>query len=159
MAEDKKPVIKKIVRLARVDLKGEKKIVEALKGIKGVSYMLSNAIVQTLGLDPETPVGALSPKQLDAIKGVLDNPQSVNIPSWLLNRRFDPESGEDKHLYGPDIDLQLRFDIKRMQANKSYKGFRHAVGLKVRGQKTKAHPRKGRALGVKKKKVKSGGKK
>ena len=150
--EDKQPELKKIIRLAKVDLQGEDKIINALRNIKGISFMFSNALLQALNINPETTVGSLTNDQLESIKKGLDNPSSIGLPDWILNRRFDPETGEYKHLYGPDIALQLRFDIKRMQSVKSYKGLRHAVGLKVRGQRTKSHPRKGSAMGVKKKK-------
>ena len=57
------------------------------------------------------------------------------------------------------MDLQNEFDIRRLKKIKSYKGIRHSLGQPVRGQRTKAHFRKGRAVGVKRVKVKSTGKK
>jgi len=42
-------------------------------------------------------------------------------------------------------------DIEQMKNIKSWKGYRHAYGLKVRGQRTKTTGRAGKALGVKKK--------
>jgi len=148
--------IKKIVRIAKVDLKGDKKLCIALTKIKGVSFMLNNAIINALKLNPDEQLGALSEVQLNKIKNVLENPSKYGIPSWLYNRRKDLMTGEDKHLIGVNIGLQVREDIKRMQATRSYRGFRHGVGLKVRGQRTRAHPRKGRALGVKRRKGKKG---
>jgi len=142
------PELKKIVRIAKVDIKGDRKLRVALTKIRGVGFMFSNAITKALDLDPDTQIGALSDGQLKKIVDVLENPAKYNIPSWLYNRRKDLLTGEDKHLVGVNIGLQVREDIKRMQATKSYKGFRHGAGLKVRGQRTKAHPRKGRALGV-----------
>ena len=43
-------------------------------------------------------------------------------------------------------------DIKQMKEMNSWRGYRHAYGLKVRGQRTKATGRKGKAVGVKVKK-------
>jgi small subunit ribosomal protein S13 len=42
-------------------------------------------------------------------------------------------------------------DIEKMKEIKSWRGYRHAYGLKVRGQRTKTTGRAGKALGVKKK--------
>jgi small subunit ribosomal protein S13 len=42
-------------------------------------------------------------------------------------------------------------DIDQMKEIKSWRGYRHAYGLKVRGQRTKTTGRSGKALGVKKK--------
>jgi len=52
------------------------------------------------------------------------------------------------------LKLRKEFDIKRLKKVKSYRGMRHAFGLPVRGQRTRSHFRKGRSVGVQKKKVK-----
>jgi small subunit ribosomal protein S13 len=44
-------------------------------------------------------------------------------------------------------------DIEQMKNIKSWRGYRHAYGLKVRGQRTKTTGRGGKALGVKKKEL------
>ena len=92
-------------------------------------------------------------QEIKKIAGFLKN---LSLPSWLLNRKKDFHSGEDKHLVTTDLDLQKEFDIRRMKKIKSYKGIRHAQGLPVRGQRTKAHFRKGKAIGVSKQKQKPG---
>ncbi|MDO8517486.1 MAG: 30S ribosomal protein S13, partial [Nanoarchaeota archaeon] len=73
---------------------------------------------------------------------------------FLVNRRKDYESGENKHLYGADLDLQKEFDIKKLKKMRAYKGIRHQLGQPVRGQRTKSHFRKEKkrkgAVGVKK---------
>ena len=93
-------------------------------------------------------------EEIDKLEDAIKNPSKNNIPSWLLNRRADPETNEDKHVITSDLRLQTEFDIKRLKKIKSYKGLRHAVGLPVRGQKTKSNFRKnkGKAMGVKRKK-------
>ena len=77
------------------------------------------------------------------------------LPAWMLNRRKDYESGEDKHVINAELKLSREFDIKRLQLIKSYRGLRHAWGLPVRGQKTRSNFRKGSAIGVKKSKQKT----
>jgi small subunit ribosomal protein S13 len=46
------------------------------------------------------------------------------------------------------LDLSRDFDIRRMKKIRSYKGWRHATGQPVRGQRTKSHFRHGGAIGV-----------
>ena len=54
------------------------------------------------------------------------------------------------------MDLAREFDIRRMKKVRSYKGIRHLQGQPVRGQRTRAHFRKGRSVGVTRAKVKPG---
>ncbi len=145
--------VKRIVRLAKIDISGERKLRVALTKVKGVGFMFGNALLNVLGLNPDEKLGLLTDAQLKALSDAIEHPEKYNIPHWMYNRRKDVVTGEDKHLVGVEIGLQLREDIKRMQGVKSYKGYRHGAGLKVRGQKTKSHPRKGRALGVTRKKL------
>ena len=65
----------------------------------------------------------------------------------------DPETGKDVHLTGSDLDLSVKRDIDLMKEIRSWKGERHARGLKVRGQRTKTTARRGRSIGVSKKRV------
>ena len=73
-----------------------------------------------------------------------------------MNRRKDEETGESKHLLTTDLEMARDFDIRKMKKIKSYKGWRHAMGQPVRGQRTKSHFRKGTAMGVIKAKAKPG---
>ena len=66
----------------------------------------------------------------------------------MLNRRKDPQTGRDLHLLASDLTLAQREDIDIMKETRSWKGERHARGLKVRGQRTKTTARKGRSVGV-----------
>jgi len=65
-----------------------------------------------------------------------------------MNRRKDRTTGEDFHLIGPDLALQKKEDITFMQNIRTWKGIRHSLGLKVRGQRTKTTGRTGRSVGV-----------
>jgi small subunit ribosomal protein S13 len=69
----------------------------------------------------------------------------------MFNRRKDLETGRDEHLIGPDLVLRNKADIDFMRDIRTWKGVRHSLGLKVRGQRTKTTGRKGRAVGVRKK--------
>jgi small subunit ribosomal protein S13 len=66
----------------------------------------------------------------------------------MLNRQKDPMTGDDLHLLASDLDLRIKDDIDLMRETRSWKGERHARGLKVRGQRTKTTGRTGRSVGV-----------
>jgi len=57
------------------------------------------------------------------------------------------------HMSGVDMKVSEKFDIKAMIDKKSYKGVRHMLGLPVRGQRTKSSFRKGKTVGVVRKKM------
>lgn len=153
---------KTLVRIADTDIPGETNIYHGLTYIKGVSWSTSNAICNALNLDKKQKVSSLSASNISKINNFLKNP---SIPKFLLNRRFDRDTGEDKHLITTDLDLRKDFDIRHLRKIRSYKGVRHASGLPVRGQRTRSHFRKGRSLGVQRSKArpqaapKEGGKK
>ncbi len=140
-----------IVRLHGTNLDGTKLLPYALCDIKGVGIRLARTIVKRLGLDSEERLGALSDADIRRIDEVLEAPSSSGVPSWMLNRRKDSLSGEDAHMLSSDLDLRLKEDIDLMRETRSWKGERHARGLKVRGQKTKTTARKGRSIGVSRK--------
>lgn len=140
--------MKKIVRIRKVDLPGDKKVGSVICKIKGINFMTSNALLHSLNIDKHALLGDLSDSDVEHLKTAIDNPSVINMPKWLLNRRNDLDTGVDMHLTGMDLPLKVREDVKVMQETRSYKGFRHGAGLKVRGQRTKAHPRKGSAVGV-----------
>jgi len=71
----------------------------------------------------------------------------------MFNRRKDTQTGRDLHLLASDLTLREREDIDLMRETRSWKGERHSLGLKVRGQRTKTTARKGRSVGVSRKRV------
>ncbi len=144
-----------IIRFAGTDINGTQPAIYALTNIKGVGIKLANAIVEKSGINPGTRMGFLSSSEVEKIEDILQNPLQYGIPKWLLNRRKDRETGKDLHLLGSDLVLQTKNDIEDMKKIRSWKGFRHSYGLKVRGQRTRTTGRKGKAIGVKKKQVRS----
>jgi len=140
----------RIVRILSKDIEGKMKLYPGLTKIKGVSWAMSNAVCKILGIDKSKKIGELSEKEIKDISEFLKNPK---VPVFLVNRRFDFETGEDRHLIGIDLDLRKDFDIKRLKNIRSYRGLRHQIGLPSRGQRTKAHFRKNKSksVGIKKK--------
>lgn len=143
-----------IVRIAGVDIEGELPLVFGLTKIKGVGPRLARACTIKLGLDPRTKVGYLSDEDVERIESFLMEPLRFGIPAWMVNRRKDYESGLDRHLIGSDLILAARQDIEREIRIRSWRGVRHSLGLKVRGQRTHTTGRVGPVVGVVKGKAK-----
>lgn len=146
--------IKQIVRILNADLDGSKPLYSSLTKIKGISFMLANAICSTININKAKKVGELTQAEIDKITIVMKNPEKFNIPPWLLNRRNDYETSENKHITGTDLKFRTDQDIKYLRKIKSYKGIRHSMGLPVRGQRTRSNFRRGKTVGVKKKGLK-----
>jgi len=142
-----------IVRLHGSNLDGTKLLPYALCDLKGVGIRVSKTMIKKLGLDPSLRLGTLSEADVRRLEEILENPASGGIPNWMLNRRKDLETGKDVHLLGSDLTLRVRDDIDLMKETRSWKGNRHARGLKVRGQRTKTAARKGRSVGVSRSRV------
>lgn len=143
----------RLVRILSKDIEGKLNVYVGLTKIKGISWSLANAICKVLNLDKRKKIGSLSKEEIEKISMFVKKP---TIPTYILNRKMDVETGEDKHLIGNDLDLQKELDIGRLRKIKSYRGIRHIAGLPLRGQRTKSHFRKNKRKGVGiKKKVKS----
>jgi len=157
MAEQKAPQkdYKHIIRVANTDLDGATPLYHALNKIKGVSFMFANAVCHFSKIDPKKKAGHLTDDEVATLNEIIGDPLSHGFPEWMLNRRKDYETGDEKHLLGADLRWQIENDLKQMKKMKSYRGVRHMSKLPVRGQKTKNNFRKktgGKsALGVKRK--------
>jgi small subunit ribosomal protein S13 len=138
-------------RIIDTDVDGTLKTSYALSKIKGISLNLANAILTKVGISSEKRAGFLTEAEVEKIEEVIKDPAKNGIPGWLLNRRKELETGRDTHLISSDLVLKTKMDIEKMKEIKSWRGYRHAYGLKVRGQRTKTTGRAGKALGVKKK--------
>jgi small subunit ribosomal protein S13 len=135
------------------DVQGTLKTVYALTAIKGISMSLSNAILKKAGVNPDVRVGLLTETEINKIEEIIKEPTKYNLPTWLFNKRKNAETGKDTHLISADLVLRTKTDIDEAKAIRSWRGYRHAYGLKVRGQHTKTTGRAGKSLGVKKKTI------
>lgn len=147
-----------IVRVVNTDLDGRKHIVIGLRKIKGIGFQFANMACSILGISKKKKTGDLTDEEIKKIEDFIKNPRSYNISPWMLNRRKDYEDNQDRHLLLTDLSFVQDNDIKRLKKIKCFKGVRHTLGQPVRGQRTKAHFRrnKGKVLGVKRGKMKSG---
>ena len=146
---------KYIVRIAATDIDGNKPTKYALMQIKGIGYMVANAIVNYTGVDGRERIGKLSEEDIEKISNAISNLNEW-LPPWMRNRRKDLFTGEDKHLIGSEIDLTKREDINLLKKIRAYRGIRHERGLPVRGQRTRSNKRSGLTVGVIRKKLRGG---
>jgi small subunit ribosomal protein S13 len=140
-----------IVRIMGSDAAGTLKIAYALTEIKGIGLNLSSAILKKANVNPDARVGLVTEAEISRIEEVIKDPAKFGLPIWLMNRRKDAETGKDGHLITAELVLRTKTDIDQAKEIRSWRGYRHAYGLKVRGQRTKTTGRAGKALGVKKK--------
>jgi len=146
-----------ILRIGDKDIEGHTPISHAISLVRGSSFMFANAICKVLKIDKEQKAGAVPSKELEKIEECLRNPSKYNIPSWLVNRQRDIEIGDDRHVISSDLDLTQKFDIRRLKKIRTFRGFRHSRGdkglkVKARGQRTRSTGRKGKTVGVVRKK-------
>jgi len=148
-----------ILRIMGSDVQGTLKTIYALTAVKGVSMSLANAVLKKAGVNPDLRVGFLTESEISKIEEIISDPTKYGLPTWLFNRRKNAETGKDTHMISADLVLRTKTDIDEQKEIRSWRGYRHAYGLKVRGQRTKTTGRAGKALGVKKKTLqqKSGG--
>ena len=139
-----------IVRILGADSAGTLKVFYALTEIKGVSSSLSNAVLKKAAVNPDLRVGFLTESDISKIEDIIKEPAKHGIPAWMFNRRKDSDTGKDVHLLAADLVLKTKTDIDQAKEIRSWRGYRHAYGLKVRGQRTNTTGRAGKALGVKK---------
>jgi len=130
----------KLVRILQKDIRGDKKVYRGICDIKGISWIISNAVCVLTGIDRNKKIQDLTPQEIEKIEKFVTNLHG--LPGFLLNRRNDRDDGTNKHVYGADLNLQVDFDIKRLRKIKAYRGIRHSLGQPSRGQRTKSHFRK-----------------
>jgi len=112
---------------------------------------MANAILKKANINPDLRAGFLTESDINKIEDVIQDPAQFGIPAWLFNRRKDSDNGKDLHMISADLALKTKTDVDEAKSIRSWRGYRHAYGLKVRGQRTKTTGRSGKSLGVKKK--------
>lgn len=144
---------KHIVRVGGTDIDGQESLIQGLTKIRGVGLRLSNTLIKHLDLDPDLRLGFISDSAISKIEKALKDPVAAGLPDWFVNRPRDRMSGKMLHLTGSDLDFAQRNDVDRLRRIKSWRGVRHSLGLKVRGQHTRTTGRGGVAVGVSRKKL------
>ena len=144
---------KHIVRVASADIDGQESLLQGLTRVKGIGLRMSKTIISKLELDPSARLGYVDDQTIASIEKIIRDPVAAGLPEWYVNRPRDRMSGKMLHLTGSDLDFAHRNDIDRLRRIKSWRGVRHSLGLKVRGQHTRTTGRGGMAVGVSRKKA------
>ncbi len=146
-----------IVRVSGKDIDGQENLLQGLTKVSGVGLRLSKAIIIKLSMDPSARLGYITDADISKIETIISDPVKAGLPYWYINRPRDRMSGRMLHLTGSDLDFAHRSDIERLRRIKSWRGLRHSLGLKVRGQHTRTTGRKGMAVGVSRSKISTRG--
>ncbi|MFW9938933.1 MAG: 30S ribosomal protein S13 [Candidatus Thorarchaeota archaeon] len=142
-------------RKLRTQVDGNAKVEYGLTQIRGIGRRLSQAIVKIAEVNPDMRIGAIPEKDLNKLEEIILNPIANGVPAWMVNRKKDLRTGENLHILGNQLEITVKRDVDRMKRIKSYKGVRHHLGLKVRGQRTKSTGRHGLVVGVLRRKLKT----
>ena len=120
-------------RVIGIDIPGNKRLEVALTYLFGIGRMLSNQIIEKLGLDKNMRAQSLTEDDIARINTIL-------------------QSG---YVVEGDLRRQIQNNIKRLIGINCYRGVRHRLGLPVRGQRTRtnARTRRGKRVTVANKKI------
>lgn len=154
--EGKEKKATQMVRIHATDIDGSKSLLTGVARVKGVGDSMANAILLKLNMDRKKKLVDLTDPEIATIEKAIDDPASLGIPKWMFNRRKDMDTGKDLHINTSDLTLTLKNDLDLLGETKSYRGLRHARGLKVRGQRTKSTGRGQSSVGVTRKKQQPG---
>jgi len=141
-----------IHRIMNTNIDGNRKVPFALTAIKGVGRRFAHLVCRKADVDIHKRAGELSDEEVEKLMNVMQNPRHYKIPDWFLNRQKDVKDGKYTQVLSTALDNKLREDLERLKKIRAHRGLRHYWGLRVRGQHTKATGRKGRTVGVSKKK-------
>lgn len=108
-----------MARIASVDLPRDKRVEVALTYIFGIGLTLSQEILKTTGISPDTRVRDLTEEEIAKLRETIDKGYKVE----------------------GDLRREEQLNIKRLIEIGSYRGRRHRQGLPVRGQRTKTNAR------------------
>eukprot|EP00004_Rigifila_ramosa_P003730 TRINITY_DN1397_c0_g1_i1.p1 TRINITY_DN1397_c0_g1~~TRINITY_DN1397_c0_g1_i1.p1 ORF type:complete len:164 (+),score=48.04 TRINITY_DN1397_c0_g1_i1:30-494(+) len=141
-----------ILRVLNTNIDGRQKAMFALTNIKGVGRRFANLVCKKAEIDTNKRAGELSNDEIERMVSIIQNPRQFKIPDWFLNRQKDIRDGKYSQVFANNLDNKLREDFERLRKIKVHRGVRHSLGLRVRGQHTKTTGRRGRTVGVSKKK-------
>ncbi|KAL7064414.1 hypothetical protein AAHC03_05128 [Spirometra sp. Aus1] len=141
-----------ILRVMNTNIDGQRKVSFAITAIKGVGRRYAVVVCKKADIDIRKRAGELTEDEVEKLVTVMSNPRQYKIPDWFLNRQKDVEDGKHSQLMSQALDTKLREDLERLKKIRTHRGLRHYWGLRVRGQHTKTTGRRGRTVGVSKKK-------
>jgi len=141
-----------ILRVMNTNIDGRRKVMFALTAIKGIGRRFSNIVCKKADVDLNKRAGELTDEEVEKLVTIMTNPRQYKIPDWFLNRQKDIKDGKYSQVTSNALENKLREDLERLKKIRAHRGLRHYWGLRVRGQHTKTTGRRGRTVGVSKKK-------
>jgi small subunit ribosomal protein S13 len=108
-----------MARIAGIDLPNKKRLEIALTYIYGIGRPTSQKILGVTGIPNEKRVHELTEGEVADLRREI----------------------EGNFLVEGELRRKVKSDIDRLKSIKSYRGIRHAMGLPVRGQKTRSNAR------------------
>merc|ERR1711972_957736 len=141
-----------ILRLMNTNIDGRRKVMFAMTAIKGVGRRYSNLVLKKADIELTKRAGDLTEEEVEKLITIMENPRQYKIPDWFLNRQKDTVDGKYSQVLSNGLETKLREDLERLKKIQAHRGVRHYMGLRVRGQHTKTTGRRGRTVGVSKKK-------
>jgi small subunit ribosomal protein S13 len=108
-----------MARIAGVDIPRDKRVVVSLTYIYGIGPTISNRLIATTNINPDTRVRDLTEAEVHRIREVIE-------------REFRVEG---------DLRREVALNIKRLTEIGCYRGLRHRRNLPVRGQRTRTNAR------------------
>jgi small subunit ribosomal protein S18e len=141
-----------ILRVMNTNIDGSQKVMFGFTAIKGVGRRYANLICKKADIDMSKRAGELTEDEVDRVMTIMQNPLQYKVPKWFLNRQKDIKDGKYSQVMSNSLDNKLREDLERLKKIRAHRGLRHYWGVRVRGQHTKTTGRKGRTVGVAKKK-------
>merc|ERR1712071_468453 len=134
------------------NIDGRIKIMFAVTSIKGFGRRYANIVLKKADIPVSKRAGELTEDDTEKLITIMQNPRQYKIPDWFLNRNRDIDDGKTNQVMANILDNKLREDLERLKKIRAHRGLRHYWGLRVRGQHTKTTGRRGRTVGVSKKK-------
>jgi small subunit ribosomal protein S13 len=108
-----------LARIAGVDLPKNERVEIGLTRIFGIGRVLSNRILEEVGVNPDVRVKNLTDEDTVKIRAVLERDYRVE----------------------GDLRRDISMSVKRLTDIGCYRGIRHRSGLPLRGQRTKTNAR------------------
>merc|ERR1712037_1046127 len=96
--------------------------------------------------------GQLDDEEIKRMETIMLSLRQYKVPDYFLNRQKDAKDGTFTQVISNGLETKLREDLERMKKIRCHRGLRHYWMLRVRGQHTKTTGRRGRTVGVSKKK-------
>ncbi len=147
-----------IVRIAGKDLDGHFSLYKGLLRVRGIGLTLAKnlerVIRKELNLPQKTRCGDLTEEQIERVDEILRAPEKHGAPWFTLNRAKDAESGFSHHVLMADLSFANRQDLQKEKDLRSWRGWRHSIGQRVRGQHNRTTGRTGATMGVLRKAIK-----